>query len=56
MTMVSRKRRHSTEDIGQEPEAKIERSIPKFEKPRKPKKTSNRPLEKGSKKRKAVGK
>jgi hypothetical protein len=55
MTMVSRKR-HSTHDTGQEPEAKIERSSPKSKKQRKPKKTNAGTLRKDSKRKEAAGK
>jgi hypothetical protein len=55
MTIVSRKR-HSTQDAGQESDAKIERNIVMSEKPRKLKKTDDGPFKKYSKKTKAAGK
>lgn len=53
--MVSRKR-HSTHDTGQEPEAKIERNSAKSKKQRKPKKTNAGTLRKDTKKTKTAGK
>jgi hypothetical protein len=55
MTLISRKR-HSTDDKGQEPEAKIERHISKSEKQKKPKKTNDGTFRKDSKRIKAAGK
>jgi hypothetical protein len=55
MTMVSRKR-HSTHDTGQEPEAKIERSSSNSKKQRKPKKTNGGTFRKDSKRTKIAGK
>jgi hypothetical protein len=55
MTIVSRKR-HSTQDAGQESDAKIERNILKSEKPKKLKKRNDGPFKKDSKKTEAAGK
>jgi hypothetical protein len=54
MTMVSRKR-HSTHDTEQEPEAKVGRNSPKSKKERKPKKNGGT-LRRDSKRTKTAGK